>query len=80
MIPIDPRMMSAVSWVDQTIMVLANEAPIPRLLDESNWRTWASYVILIPDIAALGPAQPQSYSNWRDWAAAFNESIYLLEV
>lgn len=79
MIPIDPRFMSATSWTDQTIIVLADEAPIPRLLHEDKWRDWAAYVILTPAIAALGPAQPQNYRTWKEWADAFNETIRLLE-
>jgi len=79
MIPIDPRFMSAVSWADQTILVLSDEAPIPRLLNEDDWKTWAAYLILTPDIAKLGPAQPQMFNKWRDWAAAFNETIRLVD-
>lgn len=79
MIPIDPRFMSAVSWADHTILVLSDEAPIPRLLNDDDWKTWAAYLILTPDIAKLGPAQPQMFTEWRDWAAAFNETIRLID-
>lgn len=79
MIPIDPRFMSAVTWADMTITILADEAPIPRLMSEEKWKDWAAYVILTPEVAALKPAQPQNYANWYDWAAAFNETLRLIQ-
>ena len=80
MITIDPRYLNAPTWASKTTGALLPYGVIPILLDENKWRQWADYVILIPDIAALGPPRPEIFSDWRLWALAFNQTLALVET
>ncbi len=79
MIPIDPRFMTVMTWVANTMAALLPYGVIPILTNEDKWRDWAAFVVLIPEIASFGPARPEEYVNWYEWAAAFNETVRRLQ-
>lgn len=70
--------MTAVQWVAQTTPVIAQYGDASRLLDEDKWREWASDVISIPQIAAVGAPLPAGFATWQEWALRFNEAVMLL--
>lgn len=77
---IDPRFMTAQNWTAQTSTVLLPFGFVPKLLSEDDWRSWASYVVNLPAVAALGPPRPEPYADWHSWARQFNQTVRLLKV
>jgi hypothetical protein len=73
-------MIDVVNWAAQTTTMLAPYGTVPKLTDPSQWKSWASVVINIPSIAALGPPRPEPYAEWQDWARQFNQTVKLLTV
>ncbi len=73
---LDPRQMkSAKEWCDQVTPYLESLGYIPRLTDDSQWKTWATRVQGIPEISSRNPPRPDQYSNWVDWAVRFNQCL-----
>lgn len=73
---IDPRYMDLQQWTDAVALTLATSAPIPKLLGD-DWKLWADTVISTPTIARFTPPTPTAFSDWRQWAERFVESVPL---
>lgn len=78
MITILPQFISAVNWAAQTTILLNSFGTIPKLVSEDGWLDWATYVISLPDIAAVNAPRPEGFKTWQAWALAFNSQLRLL--
>lgn len=71
---IDPRHMEFIPWAQHNVPQLEAFGPVPdaaRL--RGDWQLWAMTVIQLPGIASRYPPQPHIFTDWRDWAAHFNQ-------
>jgi hypothetical protein len=75
---IDTRFIDVVNWASQTTTVLAPYGTIPILRDPHKWRDWASMVVSLPALSALGAPRPEGFERWEDWARQFNFAARLL--
>ena len=78
MIVVDPRMMSFSVWSALMVHLLSPYGNVPNLRGEESWREWGEAVVSLPKIAALLPAHPYGFSDWRSWAHELNRSLELL--
>lgn len=69
-----PVGISMTDWADSTALELDKYGPVFRLDDERDWRTWASYVVGIPQVQTVDPPTPAQFSSFRDWAQRFVEA------
>lgn len=76
MITIDPHGFGVIEWTDRMTLELEPFGDIPELNDPGKWQEWARAVIQNVKIAACQPPDPRFYSNWRDWAYRFIQTIY----
>lgn len=49
----------------------------PRLDDPHDWQVWALTVVQSPRIAAFNPPNPLEFTQWREWAQRFNQTVVL---
>jgi len=76
---VNPTGTATIHWCGQMALSLSQYGPIPKLLNETDWRQWADTVVSIPAIASVGAPRPERFSSWSDWAREFNLSIRVLE-
>lgn len=74
---IDPRDMSVIQWTDFMAQQLIGFSQPPRLDDSGEWHMWALVVCQSPRIAALNPPNPLEFTDWRQWAQRFNQTVAL---
>jgi len=74
---LDPRGLSVMQWTDFMTNELIGFSQPPRLDDPLSWRTWALTVCQSPRIAAFSPPNPFQFSDWREWAERFNQTVVL---
>ena len=74
---IDPRGLSVIEWTDFMAAELLGFSQPPRLDDPERWQMWALIVNQSPRIAKFNPPIPSEYTDWRDWAERFNQTVSL---
>lgn len=73
---IDPRGFDVIEWTDRMNTELTGIGIPPRVLKEDDWTEWALSVIQFPKIAAVQAPDPRSFTDWKEWAFRFNQTIY----
>jgi hypothetical protein len=68
-------MPSFIEWASLSLPSLERYGPIADPPDEDDWKTWATSVVLLSSIAALGAPSPYEFSDWKDWAARLIEVL-----
>jgi len=76
---VNPNGFDVIRWTGQMVLSLSAYGNIPRLDNAALWRHWANTVVILPAIAAVGAPRPDNFEHWEAWAAAFNQSIRVLE-
>jgi len=71
---IDPTFMEAVEWTDRMAMLLPRIQPI-KINREEDWKAWARHVLQSAEISRHNPPNPEAFSDWREWASRFNETV-----
>lgn len=74
---IDPHGLSVMQWTDFMTQNLTGFSEPPRLDNPDDWHVWALTVTLSPRIAAFNPPNPLQFSDWRQWAERFNQTVVL---
>jgi hypothetical protein len=74
---IDPRGLDVIDWTDSMTLQLIGYSTPPRLDDEDYWQAWALVVVQSPRIAQFNPPNPFTFTDWREWAMRFNQSVAL---
>jgi hypothetical protein len=74
---IDPRHLTVHEWTDAVNLLLATQAPTPKLADAAGWQQWAETLIQTPSVALFTPPDPKGYADWRQWAERFVECVSL---
>lgn len=73
---IDPRIVdNVVDWADYMFPSIEDFGVAVRLMDERDWKNWASGLSTIASLAALGVPNAYQFDDWREWAMRFNEVI-----
>lgn len=72
---IDPIGMNAVEWTDRMTPLLPI-LPL-KINREQDWRVWARHVLQSPSISRYNPPNPEFFSDWREWADRFNQTVDL---
>lgn len=62
-------------WADQLSLDLAQFAPIPRLNDEKDWQEWGVAFCAISGICQKNPPNPLNFTDWREWACRFVQTV-----
>lgn len=73
---IDPSQMGAVEWTDRMALLLPRVLPL-RIDREEDWPAWAMHVLQSPSISQYNPPDPNQFTNWREWADRFNDTVPL---
>lgn len=73
---INPIGMTAVEWTDRMALLLTDVAPLKLNRDE-DWRAWARHLCQIASISRYNPPNPEQFSDWREWAERFNNTVRL---
>jgi acetyl-CoA carboxylase carboxyltransferase component len=73
---INPDGMTAIEWTDQMSSYLPSVLPM-KINSENEWREWARHVLSFPEIARFTPPDPGQFTDWREWADRFNETVQL---
>ena len=76
---VNPNGFDVIRWTGQMALSLSGLGNVPRLDDPALWRHWANTVSALPAISGVGVPRPENFDHWEAWAAAFNQSIRLLE-
>lgn len=68
-----PFHMELLDWANQIVFDMAQGGfgYVPELKNIDDWRQWAYDITQLPQVSALTPPNPFSYSNWQDWANDF---------
>jgi hypothetical protein len=74
---IDPRGMNVTQWTDFMTQNLIGYSQPPRLDVPSEWQIWALAVVQSPRIASSNPPNPLEFTDWRQWADRFNQTVAL---
>lgn len=74
---INPIGLTTLEWTDAMTLQLTGYSQPPRLDDPERWQEWALVVSQSPRIAALNPPGPYLFTDWRDWATRFNQTVVL---
>lgn len=74
---INPLGMNVMQWTDAMALQLFGYSQPPRLDDPNLWQGWALVVSQSPRIATFNPPNPLAFTEWREWAARFNEAVPL---
>lgn len=74
---IDPRGMTVTQWTDFMAQNLTGYSQPPRLDDPGEWHMWALIVSQSPRIATFNPPNPLEFTDWRQWAERFNQTVTL---
>jgi hypothetical protein len=73
---IDPRIVdNVVEWADYMFPSIEDFGVAVRLMDERDWKSWASGLSSISTLAALGIPSAYQFDDWREWAMRFNDVI-----
>ena len=73
---IDPRIVdNVVDWADYMFPSIEDFGVAVRLMDERDWKNWASGLSTIASLASLGVPDAYQFDDWREWAMRFNEVI-----
>lgn len=72
---IDPRFITWATWSSQMGWALLFAGNLPQQWPEEDWAKWADYAASLPALAAAGAPRSHAYADWRDWVAAFNQSL-----
>lgn len=73
---IDPRFTKDfVEWAQFMFPTLEQYGPIEIVDSKVDWQNWASGLLSIGSIAEKAPPNPNQFSDWKDWATRFNESL-----
>ena len=75
---IDPTDMTVTQWTDAMTIDLTGISTPPRLDSPLAWQQWALVVSQSPRVARTNPPNPLQFTDWREWAIRFNESIDLI--
>lgn len=71
----NPNGMTFRDWADDALGDLDTGGVTPIASDEASWREWASIVISFPKFSRVSAPNPYLFSNWRDWAERFNQTV-----
>jgi hypothetical protein len=74
---IDPRGMNVTQWTDFMTQSLTGLSQPPRLDNPTDWQIWALTVNQSPRIATFNPPNPLEFTNWRQWAERFIQTVVL---
>lgn len=74
---LDPNTIPMVEYMDSVALLLdpSVEGVFPVFSDGMHWKDWATSLILLPAIASFTPPDPNTYSEWLDWANDFNRTV-----
>lgn len=72
---IDPTLMGAVEWTDRMAQVLPDLLPL-KIEREKDWKAWAWHAVQSAAVSARNPPNPAQFSDWREWAYRFNNSVF----
>ena len=61
-------------WADCVCLDVGQLGTIGRIMDEKNWKDWASQFLNLPGIGRTVP-DPAGFENWNDWAYRFCEAL-----
>lgn len=75
MIITHPINMQLTDWADCIAFDLDYYGPIARILNEADWKEWASQFSNLSTLISNNFPVPRSFDNWRDWAEAFVKSV-----
>lgn len=67
-INVDPRNLPFFEWA---ATVCADNASIPRPVNNIDWKTWANRVTEVDGSAPM----PDEFNNWRDWGLAWINAV-----
>lgn len=73
---IDPTFMTAVEWTDRMSLLLPGIQPV-RIDRDQDWRAWAMHVLQSAAISRYNPPNPETFSDFREWAYRFNQVVPL---
>lgn len=73
---VDPRELPIGEWFDSTIDLLSRIIP-PMILSnhEIEWKAWAYHVRQTLSVRGILTPDPDTYTDWREWAFRFNQII-----
>lgn len=73
---VDPRIVRTfVEWTDFMYPVIEQYGVPAVATDDKHWQEWASGLLSFGNIADKGAPNPYQFSDWREWAFRFNESL-----
>lgn len=73
---VDPRYIPTFrDWADYSYPDLERYGAIAKVTDDSDWQNWAAGLLSLNGIAAVGAPNPYQFSDWREWAMRFNQTI-----
>lgn len=72
--------MTLQTWTAMTDSLIRRYGQVPRLASEDRWKEWAAQVISLPTLAQVIPPRPDLYTDWQDWAYAFNGAVRVLGI
>lgn len=70
---INPIGMEVIEWTDR----MATFLPVTtyKLEDPDHWQDWARHVVQSSTVSIYNPPQPAEFSDWRDWAERFIQTV-----
>lgn len=76
MATIDPRLTKTfIEWSDYMNPSLEVYGPVGRVFSEDDWQKWGAALLSLPGIAARGAPNPYQFSDWKEWATRFNQTL-----
>lgn len=73
---VDPRVVSGpVEWADVMYVTLEQYGVPSQLDDPERWQDWATGLLSFSRFGTVGIPDPRGFSDWRDWAERFNQSV-----
>lgn len=76
---ISPQGLTLMEWADfvtPSLMTQFNVIP-GKLMNLDQWHDWASNIINSPGVAQYDPPIPTEFSDWREWAFRFVQTVPL---
>lgn len=74
---VDPRgIKNVVEWADYMFPTLEQYGGVAsRLLNEDDWQRWGAGLLALSGIAQVGAPNPYQFTDWREWAMRFNQTL-----
>lgn len=70
-----PVNMALIDWADQITFDLDNQTSIAKLIDETDWQSWAVQFVTVPGLSGYNVPSPYSFDSWNNWADYFCKTL-----